>query len=111
MNSSDGSWMLQARWDSTAHKCVVAMRMHAYGSFADALVDGYAMAKSTMLQCVREFASTIIMLYESEYLRSPNAAEVARTLAENEAWGFPGMLRNIDCMHWDWSSCPVTHQG
>lgn len=93
------------------HKCTVAMRMLAYGSFADALDDGYAMAKSTVLQCVREFASTVIELYEAEYLRPPTATEVRRIEEENVARGFPRMIGSIDCMHWDWSACPVALRG
>lgn len=93
------------------HKCIVAMRMLAYGSIADALDDGYAMAESTVLECVKEFARTIIQLYEKEYLRPPTEAELARILVENEARGFPGMIGSIDCMHWEWSSCPVSWHG
>jgi len=93
------------------HKCVVAMRMLAYGTIADALDDGYAMAESTVLECVREFATTIIQLYESEYLRAPTQSELSRILAGNEARGFPGMIGSIDCMHWEWRGCPVSHHG
>jgi hypothetical protein len=93
------------------HKCVVAMRMLAYGTIADSLDDGYAMAESTVLECVKEFASTIISEFEEDYLRPPNQAELNRILAENEARGFPGMIGSIDCMHWEWGSCPVSWQG
>jgi hypothetical protein len=67
------------------HKCVVAMRMLAYGTIADSLDDGYAMAESTVLECVKEFASTVIAEFEDDYLRPPNQAELNRILAENEA--------------------------
>jgi hypothetical protein len=93
------------------HKCVVAMRMLAYGSIADALDDGYAMAESTVLECVKEFASTVISVFEEDYLRPPNQAEFNRILMENEARGFPGMIGSIDCMHWEWGACPVGWQG
>jgi hypothetical protein len=93
------------------HKCVVAMRMLAYGTIADSLDHGYAMAESTVLECVKEFASTIISEFEEDYLRPPNQAELNRILAENEARGFPGMIGSIDCMHWEWGSCPVSWQG
>lgn len=93
------------------HKCVVAMRMLAYGSIADALDDAYEMAESTVLKCVKEFASTIIELYEKDYLRPPTETELATILAENKARGFPGMLGSIDCMHWEWAACPVGWLG
>jgi hypothetical protein len=70
------------------HKCVVAMRMLAYGSIADALDDGYAMAESTVLECVKEFASTVISVFEEDYLRPPNQAKLNRILMENKARGF-----------------------
>jgi hypothetical protein len=47
---------------------------------------------NTILECVKEFTSTIIDLYEGEYLRSLNEAEVQQILVENDARGFPGML-------------------
>ena len=93
------------------HKCVVAMRMLAYGSIADALDDGYAMAESTVLECVKEFARTVIAVFEEEYLRPPKEAELKRILEENKARGFPGMIGSIDCMHWEWGSCPVGWHG
>lgn len=93
------------------HKCVVAMRMLAYGHIADALDDGYAMAESTVLECVKEFARTVIEVFEGEYLRPPNEEELARIRAENDARGFPGMIGSIDCMHWEWGACPVGWHG
>ena len=93
------------------HKCVVAMRMLAYGSIADTLDDGYAMAESTVLECVKEFARTVIAVFEEEYLRPPKEAELKRILEENKARGFPGMIGSIDCMHWEWGSCPVGWHG
>ena len=71
------------------HKCVVAMRMLAYGSIADALDDGYAMAESTVLECVKEFARTVIAVFEEEYLRHgvlPRGQDISRLgdLCENQ---------------------------
>jgi hypothetical protein len=63
------------------------------------------------LECVKEFAHTIIDVYEAEYLRPPNQSEVHQILQENEARGFSGMLVSIDCMHWEWASCPVAYHG
>jgi hypothetical protein len=41
------------------HKCLVAMRMLAKGTIADSLDDGYSMAESTILECVKEFARSV----------------------------------------------------
>jgi hypothetical protein len=81
------------------HKCVIATKMLGHASIADDMDDEYAMGESTILDCVNEFTSTIVDLYEANYLQPPNAKEVQCILAENEARGFSGMLRSIDCMH------------
>jgi hypothetical protein len=80
--------------------------MLAYGSIADALDDSYAMAESTVLECVKEFARTVIAVFKEEYLRPPKEAELKRILEENKARGFSGMIGSIDCTHWEWGSCP-----
>ncbi|KAF5451832.1 hypothetical protein F2P56_026897 [Juglans regia] len=46
-----------------------------------------------------------------EYLRSPNANDIARLLVVGEQRGFPGMLGSIDCMHWKWKNCPAAWKG
>ena len=74
------------------HKCVVAMRMLAYGSPADSFDDTYRMPESTVLETVKQFARTIISVYESEFLRLPTASELETILQVNEARGFPGMI-------------------
>ncbi|WVZ62361.1 hypothetical protein U9M48_012119 [Paspalum notatum var. saurae] len=84
------------------HKCLVAMRMLAYGGTADALDDTYKMAESIVIRTLMEFVETIIDAYESEYLRPQRARELEVILRQNEARGFPGMIGNIDCMHWEW---------
>ena len=93
------------------HKCVVAMRMLAYGSPADSFDDTYRMPESTVLETVKQFARTIISVYESEFLRPPTASELETILQVNEARGFPGMIDSIDCMHWEWSNCPTAWHG
>jgi hypothetical protein len=87
------------------------MKIPGHGSITDDMDDSYAMGESTALECVKEFAHTIIDVYEVEYLRTPNQSEVHQILQEIEARGFPGMLGSIDCMHWEWASCPVAYHG
>ena len=92
------------------HKCLVAMRMLAYGGSADGLDDTYAMAETTVIDTLFEFVETVIDLYEKEYLRPPRARELEVILRQNEARGFPGMIGSIDCMHWQWENCPSVQQ-
>jgi hypothetical protein len=82
------------------HKCLVALRMLAYGGVADSLDDPYKMAESTILDTLIHFVTAVVELYEKEYLR-PRAREHEVILSQNEARGFPGMIRSIDCMHWE----------
>ena len=93
------------------HKCLVAMRMLAYGGPADALDDTYAMAESTVNRTLLEFVETVIDVYEAEYLRPPRARELQVILKHNESRGFPGMIGSIDCMHWEWENCPTAWAG
>ena len=93
------------------HKCLVAMRMLAYGGSADGLDDTYAMAETTVIDTLFEFVETVIDLYEKEYLRPPRARELEVILRQNEARGFPGMIGSIDCMHWQWENCPSSWAG
>ena len=45
-------------------------------------------------------------------MRRPNSEDVQRLLQLHlEHHGFPGMLRSIDCMHWQWKNCPVAWKG
>ncbi|XP_025806843.1 uncharacterized protein LOC112885437 [Panicum hallii] len=87
------------------------MRMLAYGSPADSFDDTYRMAESTVLETVKQFARTVIAVYESDFLRPPTASELETILRVNEARGFPGMIGSIDCMHWEWSNCPTAWHG
>jgi len=96
---------------SPKQKCVVAMKMLAYGSIADALDDGQRMGESTILKSLKEFVYTIISVFGPEYLRKPNAKELEHILTVNEARSFPGIIGSIDCMHWEWENCPSGWTG
>ncbi|WVZ83894.1 hypothetical protein U9M48_030989 [Paspalum notatum var. saurae] len=93
------------------HKCLVALRMLAYGGVADALDDTYKMAETTVLKTLMQFVHTVIDVYEKEYLRPPRAHELEVILKQNEARGFLGMVDSIDCMHWEWENCPTALAG
>ena len=65
------------------------------------------MGESTVLQTVKEFVNTVILVFGPEYLRAPKSSELQHILAVNEARSFPGMVGSIDCMHWEWANCPT----
>ena len=96
---------------SSLQKVTAALRMLAYGTAADAIVDYVRIGESTAIESLRRFVKSIVEVFGTEYLRRPNAEDVSRLLAENEQRGFLGMLGSIDCMHWKWKNCPAGWQG
>ena len=85
---------------SPLQKCTTAIRMLAYGSSADQLDKVLKIKASTCLEILGKFAIGVIECFGQEYLRPPTRDELEKNLQENEARGFSGMLRSIDCMHW-----------
>jgi hypothetical protein len=92
-------------------KCMVAMRMLAYGAPGGSTNDYLWMAESTAFDCFYRFCRAVIAVFGEIYLRSPTVHDTAQILASNEARGFLGMLGSIDCMHWKWKNCPFFWQG
>lgn len=85
---------------SPLQKCIVAIRMLAYGTSADQLDEVLKIAASTCLDILGKFVEGVIENFGEEYLRPPRSDELEKILQENDARGFPGMLGSIDCMHW-----------
>lgn len=96
---------------SSLQKVTAALRVMAYGSSADSLDENLRMAESTVLLCLKRFAACVISQFGSEYLRAPTARDIVRILTMNAARGFPGMMGSVDCMHWEWKSCPKAWAG
>jgi len=92
---------------SALQKVVAAFRMLAYGIPADFLDDSVRLGESTIIECLKHFVKAVVEVFGEEYLRAPNAQDISRLLAINNARGFPGMLGSIDCMHWKWEMCPT----
>ena len=80
--------------------------MLAYRISGD-LIDEYVrIGKTTALESLKKFVTTVIDVFSEEYLRKPNNEDIAKLLAHGERRDFPGMLGSIDCMHWKWKNCP-----
>ncbi|XP_070662404.1 uncharacterized protein [Malus domestica] len=87
-------------------KIMVALRMLAYGASTDQVDKIVRMGKTTVLESLMRFCSTIEALYTNQYLRKPTPRDMRRLLRKGEMRGFPGMIGSIDCMHWTWKNCP-----
>jgi hypothetical protein len=75
----------------TRQKCIVALRMLAYGGPEDFHDEGLRMGEIMVLKTVKEFASTIVEVFGDEFLRPPSKSV-------NEAHGFPDMIGSIDSL-------------
>ncbi|XP_047964746.1 uncharacterized protein LOC125209178 [Salvia hispanica] len=70
------------------------------------------MGETTSLTVLRQFCKGIREVFGPEFLRKPTPDECQRLLDMHGAvHNFPGMMGNIDCMHWEWKNCPVAWKG
>ncbi|XP_068304243.1 uncharacterized protein [Pyrus communis] len=81
-------------------KITAALLMLAYGASADQVDKIMRMGKSTIPESLMRFCGAIESIYIAEYLRKPTDIDLQRLLKKGEMRGFPGMIGNIDCMHW-----------
>ncbi|KAL5554961.1 hypothetical protein UlMin_037197 [Ulmus minor] len=85
--------------------------MLAYGIAADATDEYIKIGESTAIQSLKKICRAVVEVFAEQYLRSPNANDVARLLHIGKRRGFPGMLGSLDCMHWKWKNCPTAWAG
>jgi hypothetical protein len=84
---------------SLLQKYTAVIRMLAYEPPAD-IVDKYVrIRESTTVECLDRFVRDVNEVFGAEYLRRPNNNDVNHLLQMGDAYGFPGMLGSIDCMH------------
>ncbi|KAK1611487.1 hypothetical protein QYE76_035160 [Lolium multiflorum] len=77
---------------SSYQKCTAAIRMLAYGVAGD-FVDEYTrMSESTGLEAMYRFCRAVIGSFGEQYLRQPNAEDIARLLSIKASRGFLGSL-------------------
>ncbi|GJU11979.1 ALP1-like protein isoform X1 [Tanacetum coccineum] len=93
-------------------KCTSAIRQMAYDTSPDAFDEYLQIAERTSRECLNHFTKCIHVLYHAKFLRRPTATDIQKTyqLHKNKH-GLPGMLRSIDCMHWDWKNYPKSLHG
>ncbi|WZZ85477.1 hypothetical protein YC2023_114056 [Brassica napus] len=86
---------------SPLQKATAAIRMMAYECPANAVDEYLRLGETTVLLCLGHFVQGIIYLFGDEYLRRPTPEDLQRLLDIGEIRGFPRMIGNIDCMHWE----------
>ncbi|XP_073034852.1 uncharacterized protein [Primulina eburnea] len=96
---------------STNQKTTAAIRLLAYILLADAADEYIKIGESTAIKCLQHFCRAVVEVFANQYLRSPNAKDVARLLHIGKQRGFSGMLGSLDCMHWKWKNCPTAWAG
>ncbi|XP_047947605.1 uncharacterized protein LOC125193774 [Salvia hispanica] len=97
---------------SILQKCTSTIRQLAYAGPADMFDENLQMGETTSLTVLRQFCKGIRQVFGPEFLRKPTPDECQRLLDMHGAvHSFPGMMGNIDCMHWEWRNCPVAWKG
>ncbi|KAK3205450.1 hypothetical protein Dsin_019496 [Dipteronia sinensis] len=96
---------------SVLQKITAVFRMLAYGCPADATDEYIKIRESTTIESLKRFYRAVVEEFTGEYLRSPNATDVARLFRIGKDRGFLGMLGSLDCMHWKWKNCPTAWAG
>ncbi|KAL9432461.1 hypothetical protein AB3S75_027487 [Citrus x aurantiifolia] len=85
--------------------------MLAYDMLANAIDEYIKIGESTTIESLKRFCCAIVEVFAEQYLRSPNANEVAILLHVGKERGFLGMLGSLNCMHWKWNNCPTAWVG
>ncbi|GJZ75387.1 transcription elongation factor SPT6 [Tanacetum coccineum] len=97
---------------SVVMKCTSAIRQLAYGVTPNALDEYLQMGNHCARDCLDFFTMCVIQLFLPEYLRKPDFNDIQNLYtANNNIHGFPGMLKSIDCMHWEWRNCLKSWHG
>jgi hypothetical protein len=66
---------------SSLQKCTAALRMLAYGAPGDAQDDYIRMAESMVMECMSRFCRAVMLVFGSDYLRTPNEEDTSCILA------------------------------
>lgn len=92
-------------------KIASSIWMLAYGNAADSNNKYLWISETTIWQSWVHFCQGMIEIYGKQYLWLPNDHNLQFLLQIGKAWGLPGMLGSIECMHWPWKNCPTAWAG
>ena len=92
-------------------KITFALRMLAYGVYANATDEYVKIDESTTIESLKRFWCAVIEISIERHLKTLNANDITRLLYIGQQRDFPGMLGSLECMHWKWKICPKTWAG
>ncbi|XP_020253854.1 uncharacterized protein LOC109830908 [Asparagus officinalis] len=81
---------------SPLQKVTAIFRMLVYGLPADAMNEYVKIGESIAIESMSNFCRAIVEIFAEQYLRTPNANDIARLLYIGKKHGFPGMLGSLD---------------
>ncbi|KAK1577946.1 hypothetical protein Q3G72_026238 [Acer saccharum] len=84
---------------SGLQKITAVFQMLAYGLPTNATDEYIKIGESTTIESLKRFYRAVVEEFKDEYLRSPNATDVARLLRIGEYRGFPRILGSLNYMH------------
>ncbi|XP_042024088.1 uncharacterized protein LOC121771368 [Salvia splendens] len=96
---------------SSLQKCTGAMRVLAYGTSSDVVDEYLRMSSTATRDSLMHFVDGVISCFGATYLRRPTKQDMAKLIYVADQRGFPGMIRSIYCMHWQWKNCPNAWAG
>ena len=97
---------------SLESKVLLPLKTFAYGVPPHTFTDYFQMSKGLAATCCDEFAATMKLLYDEEYLRIPSTADLNMIITlHKERHGVNGMFGSLDCMHNGWKNCPKAWQA
>ena len=108
-NSMDAAGKKGASLES---KVLLPLKTFAYGVPPHTFTDYFQMSKGLAAKCCDEFAAIMKQLYDEEYLRIPNTADLNMIITlHKERHCVNGMFGSLDCMHTGWKNCPKAWQA
>ncbi|XP_048420795.1 uncharacterized protein LOC125468667 [Pyrus x bretschneideri] len=92
-------------------KLTSAFWMLANGCSTDSTDEYCQLTETTAIKNLKHLCGAIQAIYGATYLRKTNHEDLKRLLLTADKKGFPGMIGNLDCMHWEWKNCPTAWAG
>lgn len=71
------------------------------------LVEKLRISLPLVMESMNCFTEAIVEMYEAEWLRRPNEAELKKIEARYRELGVPGCIDCVDCARWSWDEFSI----